>query len=307
MRREGIPAAGRMRMQVVVNADDVGLHPGVLRAVERCAEHGVVTSASLLANGPCLKDARGLRGLGLAAHLNVLRGAPLSPPREIPSLVGSDGLFLKRYTTLFSRYVRNLLNPTEIEREWARQIERLRELGFELTHLDSEKHVHCWPALMPVACRLASRFHLRWVRRVAAPTTLRLSAGGFRGALLHHWSGTHVPVGGVAWPDAVWGVCESGTGFQLDRFARWWQRNPQNHVVEVVCHPGLPTSRDGDVPARFGAVRAARHWASEAEALLRQPWREWLTRHGAELTHYGRIAADRVETARSDSHPEGAA
>lgn len=63
-------------MRLVVNVDDVGLHPAVQRAVEACAAEGIVTSASVLANGPYVRDARSLTGIGLGAHLNLLRGDP---------------------------------------------------------------------------------------------------------------------------------------------------------------------------------------------------------------------------------------
>ena len=79
--------------RLIVNVDDLGLHPAVRRAVEACAAQGTVTSASVLANGPDQDAVRPYPGLTLGAHLNILRGAPLSPPREVASLVGENGLF----------------------------------------------------------------------------------------------------------------------------------------------------------------------------------------------------------------------
>ncbi|MFN9910300.1 MAG: ChbG/HpnK family deacetylase, partial [bacterium] len=42
----------RRPLQLIINVDDIGLHPAVRRAVEACAARGTVTSASVLANGP---------------------------------------------------------------------------------------------------------------------------------------------------------------------------------------------------------------------------------------------------------------
>ena len=60
-------------MRLVVNVDDVGLHPAVQRAVERTAAAGIVTSASVMANAPWVREARRLSGIGLGVHLNILR------------------------------------------------------------------------------------------------------------------------------------------------------------------------------------------------------------------------------------------
>ena len=86
--------------RLIVNVDDLGLHPAVRRAVEACAAQGTVTSASVLANGPDQDAVRPYPGLTLGAHLNILRGAPLSPPREVTSLVGENGLFLGSFSQL---------------------------------------------------------------------------------------------------------------------------------------------------------------------------------------------------------------
>ena len=58
-------------MQVVVNVDDLGLHPAVRRAVEALAARGSVTSASVLANGPDVRAATRVRGVSLGARYGV--------------------------------------------------------------------------------------------------------------------------------------------------------------------------------------------------------------------------------------------
>src|SRR5262249_34645691 len=76
------------RARVVVNADDFGLCAAVNRAIGRAHEEGVLTSASLLANGPTFDEAvaiaRARPSLGVGVHLNLLRGRPLA---RVPSLV----------------------------------------------------------------------------------------------------------------------------------------------------------------------------------------------------------------------------
>src|SRR5205814_2445745 len=83
--------ADRLPMPVRLHADDLGLHPAVDRAIFRAFEAGALAGASILATGPTFRaaaaTARSL-GLPLSLHLAIVDTAPLSPPREIPSLVG---------------------------------------------------------------------------------------------------------------------------------------------------------------------------------------------------------------------------
>ena len=64
------------RRRLIVNADDAGLTVGHNRAVIQAHRHGVVTSTSLLANGPAFQDAvarlSDCPGLGVGVHLTLL-------------------------------------------------------------------------------------------------------------------------------------------------------------------------------------------------------------------------------------------
>lgn len=153
-------------IELIVNVDDLGLHPAVRRAVEECGAAGTVTSASALANGP---DQDALRpsypGISLGAHLNIVRGAPLSPSREVRSLVGENGLFLGSFAALAARALRGGIVRSEVRLEWSRQVAHLRARGLALSHLDSEQHAHHLPGLFGVACDVAREHGIAWVRR----------------------------------------------------------------------------------------------------------------------------------------------
>ena len=89
---------------IIVTVDDLALHPAVQRALEIGAERGFVTDALLLTNGPYIEGARSISGISLGAHLNLLRGRPLSLPTDIPTLVGADGNYLGNYGTLLAQF-----------------------------------------------------------------------------------------------------------------------------------------------------------------------------------------------------------
>lgn len=282
----------RPRLWVVVNADDLGLHPAVQRAVEAGAAAGVITSASLLANGPYLRQAVELaEAVDLGVHLNLLRGRPLSPPDELPGLVDGGGCFLGSYLRLWRRRCRGGLPLEAVEREWRRQVERVLELGVRPGHLDSEKHLHAWPELMPLAVRLARDYGIGWVRRPWEPVAWwRWDAGALRARLLALWC-RRARADGVGFPRAVWGIADQGPRLSAGRFAAFVRRlglesEPTPPVVEIACHPGLPRSGDPELPADYGPLRVPGLWRAESESLLSGAWPEVLAELGARLTTY---------------------
>ena len=173
-------------MRLILHCDDFGLHPAVNQAVMQAADRNRLTSASLLANGPAARQAvqaaRRRPQLGIGVHLNIVRGRPLSPPREVPTLVDRQGRFPGSAAVLMLRSAAGRLSETEIRREYRRQIQWVLDQGVTPTHFDGEKHTH---VLLPQAVRalggLMEEFGIRRVRTVIeSPILGRLAAGGRR-------------------------------------------------------------------------------------------------------------------------------
>lgn len=282
------------RMFVIVNVDDLGLHPAVRRAVAGLSERGIVTSSTLLANGPDLEASAGIGGVGLGVHMNVLRGRPVLQPRLVSSLVGEDDLFLGDYGRLFARYLAGRVDLRQVEAEWAAQIERILDLGVRPTHLDSEKHIHAWPGMMLVACRLASRYGIRWVRRPReCGSLLRLDKGGLRTKFLNVCSLLQKRPSEVAWPDRLWGIADQGERLLPDAF-KAYMAGSGDRVVEICCHPGDPLPDDPPLPREFGAMRVGAQWRIEYDRLADARWSDVLRELDARLVHYGQIRPEDV-------------
>jgi len=283
-------------MFVVVNVDDLGLHPAVRRAVEDLAGLSRVSSSTLLVNGPDAAAAARLsstsRGsIGVGVHLNILRGKPESPAREIPGLTRADGLFLGDYVALFKRYLARAFTPTDVEREWTRQVERALELGVTPTHLDSEKHIHVWPGLFEAASRVAARFGIGWVRRPVERVALtRWDKGALRARILNTFALLHRLPGatGVAHPACVFGIADQGADLLPGRLAEYMKR-VRPDVLEVVCHPGARVETDGPLPQEYGRMRIAGQWTAERDALAAKGWGAAFKEAGAQLVHYGQL------------------
>jgi len=119
---------------LVVNADDLGLSPGVNRGIIEAHEHGIVTSTSLMVDEPASEE-----------------GARLALARSELSV----GLHLK-ITDEYARPAIDVRTPPALSAELERQIERFGLLtGREPAHLDSHHNVHLVPELAPGFADLA--------------------------------------------------------------------------------------------------------------------------------------------------------
>src|SRR5579863_7236158 len=103
---------------LIVNADDLGWTAGVNRGIGEAHRHGIVTSASLLANGRAFDDgvkmAHELPGLGVGVHLNLSDGRPTAPADEVKSLLNEKGEFAGGPENLLLRLGTKSLNPKEV-------------------------------------------------------------------------------------------------------------------------------------------------------------------------------------------------
>jgi chitin disaccharide deacetylase len=148
---------------LIVNADDLGMTRGVNRGIVEAHRSGIVTSATLLANGPEFEDAVALvraqaPRLAIGAHLNLSQFAPLSPSADIPTLVNAQGQFYLRPWRLWSRLVRGKIRASEVQTELRAQICRLLDAGFRPDHLDGHMHVHLLRGVREMVIDLAREF-----------------------------------------------------------------------------------------------------------------------------------------------------
>ncbi len=283
----------RSSKKIIINVDDLGLHPAVRRAVEVCAAKGSVTSASVLANGPDLPFVRPMAGVSLGAHLNVLRGRPLSPASEVPSLVNGRGMFVGNFTRFASRALRGSIHLDEVKLEWSRQVAHLRDRGFDLSHIDGEKHTHCFPALFRVACEVAAEHGIPNVRRsVELHTSSTTVLGHMRRMFLNTMCRRAILVMERRSTDAVWGISTQGYHLSVARLLHDLNTMPtQTEVIEIVCHPGLTHASDPALPESFGRMRVTALWTPEFRALCDEPWLPTLTAHGWTVTNFEGLAS----------------
>jgi predicted glycoside hydrolase/deacetylase ChbG (UPF0249 family) len=274
---------------LVVTADDVGLHPGMTRGALESHDRGLVTAVSVVAGGAGLELAmeqlRDRPGLDAGAHLTLVGERPLSPPAEVPSLLGRDGAFLPHVRDFALRYVLGGIAAAEVEAELRRQIERLLAGGLTLAHLNSHQHLHVLPRVFEVVLRLAGEYRIPFVRIPREPAVHSLSGRVAEIAVLNGVGGRarrRLPET-VRSTDRTVGVMEAGrlTPERLSAILG----DVGEGISELVCHPG---TGDRDLAAAYPSWGYG--WDAETAALCDPRLPDLLRSRGIELTSFSRLS-----------------
>lgn len=166
--------------QIIVNADDLGVSSEVNDAIFGLMATGRVTSSTMLANGPLLAEAavrgRGFPRCSIGVHLNLTQFEPLTCDSGLDPILNEKGEF--NSNRIREIKVGSLLRKA-IFKEWVAQIDRLRALGVEPSHIDSHHHVHTIPSLFLVLKRVQKATDIRKVRLSMNLYGSRAKASGF--------------------------------------------------------------------------------------------------------------------------------
>jgi predicted glycoside hydrolase/deacetylase ChbG (UPF0249 family) len=284
---------------LIVNADDLGWTEGVNRGIVEAHRKGLVTSATLLANGQAFASAiaagRDNPELGIGVHLNLSDGPPVAPADQVPGLLNVAGELDSGPEGLLLLIARRGLRLDEIEREWDAQIWKIREAGISPTHLDGHKHVHMLPGLFDLALRLAKKHGIRAIRVAHEESSLRaaLSAGTGHNAsvvlkqelqarglgLLARDAWVLAAREGIATSDFFCGITQTGemTREGLEEFL---QRLPEG-TTELMCHPGY-----ADADLKQSATRLQDSRKNELEILTGTEVRKIVAEQGIRLINY---------------------
>jgi hopanoid biosynthesis associated protein HpnK len=290
---------------LIVNADDLGWTEGVNRGIAEAHRNGIVTSASLLANGAAFDSgltlARSTPGLGVGVHLNLTDGAPVAPRELVASLLNEAAEFEGGPEALLLRIAKRDVALIEVEQEWDAQIEKVREAGIQPTHLDGHKHVHMLPGLLEIALRLAKRHNIGAMRVAHEASSLRaaLSAGDelhatvvlkqgvqARGLkLLARDAREQAERAGISTADYFCGIAQTGE-MTKEGVARLLRSLPDG-TTELMCHPGY-----ADQDLQNTATRLQESRQTELEILTDVEIRNLVASQGIRLIDYGFVASE---------------
>jgi predicted glycoside hydrolase/deacetylase ChbG (UPF0249 family) len=233
-------------MRLIINADDLGRSLEANRAIFDLMDQGLVTSATVMANGPYVDEAldrlvhypRGSFGI----HLNLTEFRSLTRLPALDSLLDQEGNF---NLAIFRDAVFHEPLRHAILEEWSSQVTKLQSRGLTISHIDSHHGAHTRGQLFWVLKRLQRQFGIRKVRiRENIPTA--------PGQLLIRNRAWNLALRLVYPTQTTAGFTDFSTFLQT--VASLAKRYP---TMEIMAHPGHP------------------HFARETAHLL-SPWRKQL-------------------------------
>lgn len=272
---------------LIVNADDFGFTEGINRGIVEAHERGILTAASLMANGPRFEHAVALARqcptLDVGAHLSLVQGESLSRPgHRLPPTLGA----------MLRALLAGQLDPEE---EFRAQLRRLVSEGIQPSHVDTHKHTHLHPRVLEAVLRVAEEFGIRWVRQplewpfrgwirlVGVPVELALKVlrwglerklARYRCRSVDHFRG-------------LWATGRLASGSLLQILVQL----PAG-VTELMCHPGYCTAELWSLPTRLKQSRE-----QELQALIDPEVRRALEVHGVRLVNFRQLDAQGVSPA----------
>jgi chitin disaccharide deacetylase len=185
--------------RVFFHADDLGMNRGVTDGIMQGFRQGLLTSTSLLSNGPDAERAltlwkelladqaaarlplHGWRArledpltrFDLGVHLNLTQGRPLTGKNYPGELLDQSGRFPGVFA-LFARLKHHGVRLCgHIQTELARQVEFLLDHGVQPTHLNGHQYIELLPVVADFVPQLLCRYHIRVVRVAEERSLLR--------------------------------------------------------------------------------------------------------------------------------------
>ena len=321
--------------QLIINGDDLGICEATNLAIAETFRHGVLTSASLMANGPAFEHAvrevvRPNPSLGVGLHLCLTSGLCVAPPERVSLLVDEQGRFRRGFLSLCLLAVRRPARAlSQIETEFDAQFRRVKVAGVTIDHVDSHRHVHMIPPIFRVLSRVARRHGCPAVRVSHEPFVAvgRLIRSGRAGSLMRNlpkkvvlstfarWNRRYWA--GLTMPNRAFGILDAGS-MNRSSFERILAC-VQDGATEIIVHPGNPNPNVAATVDRGDRVfLESPNRQAELQALADSSVAEAMKRNGVSLARYsdlecetdgshgGETDARRCGTVRPHGHHETA-
>ena len=276
------------RRLLIVNADDFGLTRGVNRGIIRAHKEGILTSTTLLADCSASEEAVELAKenelLSTGIHLNcnlAFYGGSACGCKSAPGSVkvGIAKILLAWVrSTVSAKHREKLLDSFRYQVEWA------CKRGLDISHLDTHKHVHAWPAVASVVYRVANEYGIPAVRYPYEPFWVK---GPFnpeirfsllllfvvqiitRRILKNH---------GLNFPDNFRGILCTGY-WTKTKFLSALKTLPDG-VTEIMVHPGCSRELRGNLTRLVSSREVELNILTDPELKL------WCQKNMVELVNY---------------------
>jgi predicted glycoside hydrolase/deacetylase ChbG (UPF0249 family) len=270
-----------------------------------------------MANGARFEDAvmaaRSAPDLSVGCHVVLVDGSPVSPPGTVDTLVAlrsaEPGKFCSSLSAFAARAMLGGFDPDQLAAEITAQIRKIQSTGLVVTHLDTHKHAHIFPAILAALLRAARICGVRAIRNPFVPVkamparlfkrkrNLWKRYGQVR--MLHTFSGQFLQRtrrAGLLTPDGVVGVIEAGwlddagekSGYSS--LLRQTIASLPEGTWELVCHPGY-----NDAELRAARTRLLDSRENERRLLVSEEFRRFLEQQKIRVIGYREFIDESTE------------
>jgi predicted glycoside hydrolase/deacetylase ChbG (UPF0249 family) len=278
--------------QLIVNADDFGYSAGINRGIFAGHHRGIITSTTVLINGPEASAGLALArqdapDLGFGLHLNLTWGRPVSPPDQVRSLVDDHGLFfgIRAWAGKLDTF-----DPEHLEREITAQFARFIDLaGQPPDHLDAHHHaIYVLPAALQTAVNLALEYELP-LRNAGLDLTPQAAIQALQAMVpdlpeadaqrqIERLRAAASDISPRYWPARMELGFTQGKAATLGGLLVILTMLPEDSLTEIVCHAG------------YADQDPAHQWReNELNHLLHPATQECVKSEGIRLTTFGEM------------------
>ncbi len=284
------------RRFAIINGDDFGFSSGVNRAIIEAHERGILTSASLMVAGDAFDEAIALAHahprLAVGLHLVIVHDKAVLPQSQIPHLVDSTGCFRASSLKAGLLYQFNSEARRELVWEIRAQLEKFRQTGLELSHVDGHRHLHIHPVVLRILVELAFEFNIKAIRLPFEELefTLGLDRSNLLTKLIWSWIFARLRAygegllksAGISFTERVYGLL--ATGQMSEEYLLGLIPQIRADLVEIYSHPAIAIAQE----PKNGPHGAGQ---KELDALLSDKVRELLISYGFALTTHNNVQA----------------
>ena len=281
---------------LIVTGDDFGISPAVNAGIIRAHSEGILTSASLMVNGPAFNEAAALAkehpSLGVGIHISLLRGKALLSPADLPRIVDGAGNFSDAPVSAGFKYFFDRRVRGELEKEVDAQIRRFLDTGLSPTHIDGHLHLHMHPVILDILLELGEKYSVPAFRLPRESLALNLKVDRQNLWLkslytviyrtLCIYAAKRIRKKGIAFPNRFFGLLASG--HIKESYLLAIIDNLEPGITEIGMHPALSP------PPEVKRWAAGYEFAAELQALMSPKVKDRIRSRGIRLASYGILA-----------------
>ena len=220
---------------IIINADDCGMSVSVNSAIDSAIAKGLITSTTVMANMDDFDGAVNLYNkwkdkISFGVHINITEGYPLMPSKIMAEsgfcISQGDNMVFNNLHYLY-KYPSKALKES-IYLEIKAQIEKILDSGIKISHIDSHRHMHLAPFILPIVCYISREFGITKMRQSRNRLGFSLRDLKDRGLNVYR----NFIMKDIKKTDVFCSVAEFSSVMKND-----------NKIYELMCHPGHPNQR----------------------------------------------------------------